>query len=80
VRLLVVGAGGHAKVVIDTARTGGMTVAGVVGTPEDADEVLAFRSPRLPKASTSTASSLPSGTTTPVQSSSLSTETAVFRR
>ena len=39
-RLLVVGAGGHAKVVIDTARTAGMTVVGVVGTPEDVDEVL----------------------------------------
>lgn len=39
-RLLVVGAGGHAKVVIDTARTAGFSIAGVVGAPSDADEVL----------------------------------------
>lgn len=39
-RLLVVGAGGHAKVVIDTARTAGISIAGVVGMPDDAAEVL----------------------------------------
>jgi sugar O-acyltransferase (sialic acid O-acetyltransferase NeuD family) len=40
VRLLVVGAGGHAKVVIDTARTAGFSIAGVVGTSDDAREIL----------------------------------------
>jgi len=40
VRLLVVGAGGHAKVVIDTARSAGFDIAGVVGTVNDAREVL----------------------------------------
>ncbi len=39
-RLLVVGAGGHAKVVIDTARTAGISIAGVVGTSDDAPEIL----------------------------------------
>lgn len=39
-RLLVVGAGGHAKVVIDAARMAGFSVAGVVGTPSDAAEIL----------------------------------------
>jgi sugar O-acyltransferase (sialic acid O-acetyltransferase NeuD family) len=40
VRLLVVGAGGHAKVVIDAAEAAGHTIAGVVGTPSDAHQVL----------------------------------------
>jgi sugar O-acyltransferase (sialic acid O-acetyltransferase NeuD family) len=40
VRLLVVGAGGHAKVVIDTARTAGFEIAGVIGSATDASEVL----------------------------------------
>ena len=39
-KLLVVGAGGHAKVVIDAAETAGHTIAGVVGTTGDAVEVL----------------------------------------
>ena len=39
-RLLVIGAGGHAKVVIDTARAAGHTIAGVVGTHDDADTIL----------------------------------------
>ena len=39
-KLLVVGAGGHAKVVIDAAETAGHTIAGVLGTPGDALEVL----------------------------------------
>jgi sugar O-acyltransferase (sialic acid O-acetyltransferase NeuD family) len=40
VRLLVIGAGGHAKVVIDAARGAGFEIAGVLGRPGDADEVL----------------------------------------
>jgi len=40
VRLLVVGAGGHAKVVIDAAEAAGHTIAGVVGTSSDAPEIL----------------------------------------
>jgi UDP-perosamine 4-acetyltransferase len=40
VRLLVVGAGGHAKVVIDAARMMGWTVVAVTGTHDDAAEVL----------------------------------------
>ena len=39
-RLLVVGAGGHAKVVIDAAEAAGHAVVGVVGTAADAPEVL----------------------------------------
>ena len=39
-RLLVVGAGGHAKVVIDTARAAGWEIAGVVGLPSDPPEIL----------------------------------------
>jgi len=40
VRLLVVGAGGHAKVVIDAAEEAGLDIAGVVGAPGDAPEIL----------------------------------------
>jgi sugar O-acyltransferase (sialic acid O-acetyltransferase NeuD family) len=40
VRLLVVGAGGHAKVVIDTARAAGWDIGGVVGVEGDAPEIL----------------------------------------
>jgi len=40
VRLLVIGAGGHAKVVIDAARCAGMQVVGIVGHPGDPAEVL----------------------------------------
>jgi sugar O-acyltransferase (sialic acid O-acetyltransferase NeuD family) len=43
VRLLVVGAGGHAKVVIDAAEAAGFTIAGVIGTPADAREILGHR-------------------------------------
>ena len=39
-RLLVIGAGGHAKVVIDAAEAAGHTIAGVVGTPSDVSEIL----------------------------------------
>jgi UDP-perosamine 4-acetyltransferase len=39
-RLLVVGAGGHAKVVIDAAEEAGLEIAGVVGTATDPSEVL----------------------------------------
>lgn len=39
-RLLVVGAGGHAKVVIDAARLAGFEIAGVIGTPPDLGAVL----------------------------------------
>ena len=39
-RLLVVGAGGHAKVVIDAAEAAGHTVAGVVGMESDAPTIL----------------------------------------
>ena len=39
-RLLIVGAGGHAKVVIDAAQAAGHTIAGVVGAPSDAPEIL----------------------------------------
>lgn len=42
-RLLVVGAGGHAKVVIDAAEAAGFTIAGVIGTPADEREVLGHR-------------------------------------
>jgi len=40
VRLLIVGAGGHAKVVIDAAEKAGIEIAGVIGTSGDASEVL----------------------------------------
>jgi UDP-perosamine 4-acetyltransferase len=40
VRLLVVGAGGHAKVVIDAAEEAGFEIAGVIGTASDAREIL----------------------------------------
>jgi sugar O-acyltransferase (sialic acid O-acetyltransferase NeuD family) len=40
VRLLVVGAGGHAKVVIDAAEEAGFEIAGVVGAPGDVPEIL----------------------------------------
>lgn len=39
-RLLVVGAGGHAKVVIDAAQEAGHDVVAVVGLPSDAAEIL----------------------------------------
>jgi len=39
-RLLVVGAGGHAKVVIDAAEEVGFEIAGIVGTAADAPEIL----------------------------------------
>ena len=39
-RLLVVGAGGHAKVVINAAEESGLEIAGVVGAPGDAPEIL----------------------------------------
>jgi UDP-perosamine 4-acetyltransferase len=39
-RLLVVGAGGHAKVVIDAAEEAGFEIAGVIGTSTDAPEIL----------------------------------------
>jgi len=40
VRLLVIGAGGHAKVVIDAARCTGFEIAGVVGSPDGVTELL----------------------------------------
>jgi sugar O-acyltransferase (sialic acid O-acetyltransferase NeuD family) len=40
VRLLVVGAGGHAKVVVDAAQAAGLTVCGVVGRDTDPADVL----------------------------------------
>ncbi|MDO8963144.1 MAG: NeuD/PglB/VioB family sugar acetyltransferase [Coriobacteriia bacterium] len=39
-RLLVVGAGGHAKVVVDAAMAAGHTILGIVGSPGDPPEVL----------------------------------------
>lgn len=39
-RLLVIGAGGHAKVVIDAARVAGFDVVGVFGRAGDPDELL----------------------------------------
>lgn len=39
-RLLIVGAGGHAKVVIDAAEEAGFDIAGVIGTATDACEIL----------------------------------------
>ena len=39
-RLLVVGAGGHAKVVIDAAEEAGFEIAGIIGTAADAPEIL----------------------------------------
>lgn len=39
-RLLVVGAGGHAKVVIDTAEAAGYEIAGVIGSAEGVTEIL----------------------------------------
>lgn len=39
-RLLVIGAGGHAKVVIDAARLAGFQVAAVLGVPGDPPDVL----------------------------------------
>jgi sugar O-acyltransferase (sialic acid O-acetyltransferase NeuD family) len=40
VRLLVIGAGGHAKVVIDAARRAGLEIAGVLGNEGDPAELL----------------------------------------
>jgi sugar O-acyltransferase (sialic acid O-acetyltransferase NeuD family) len=40
VKLLVVGAGGHAKVVIDAAVASGWEIAGVLGLPSDPADVL----------------------------------------
>jgi UDP-perosamine 4-acetyltransferase len=40
VRLLVVGAGGHAKVVIDAADAAGFEIAGVIGAAGDPPEIL----------------------------------------
>ena len=39
-RLLVIGAGGHAKVVVEAAESAGFEVAGVIGLPTDPSEVL----------------------------------------
>jgi len=39
VRLLVAGAGGHAKVVVDAAQMAGFEIAGVVGHPQDPSQV-----------------------------------------
>jgi len=39
-RLLVVGAGGHAKVVIDAAEEAGFEIAGIVGSVDDTPEIL----------------------------------------
>ena len=41
-KLLVIGAGGHAKVVVDTALAAGHEIAGIVGTPDDPADVLGF--------------------------------------
>jgi UDP-perosamine 4-acetyltransferase len=41
-RLLVVGAGGHAKVVVDTALAAGWEIAGIVGLATDVPDVLGF--------------------------------------
>jgi acetyltransferase EpsM len=40
VRLLVIGAGGHAKVVIDAARAAGIRVAGIVASSTETAEIL----------------------------------------
>jgi sugar O-acyltransferase (sialic acid O-acetyltransferase NeuD family) len=40
VRLLVVGAGGHAKVVVDAARKAGFEIAGIIGRSGDPADVL----------------------------------------
>ncbi len=42
-RLLIVGAGGHAKVVIDAAEAAGHEIAAVIGTATDAPELLGHR-------------------------------------
>lgn len=39
-RLVVIGAGGHAKVVVDAARLAGFVVSGVLGRPGDPSDVL----------------------------------------
>ena len=39
-RLLVFGAGGHAKVVVDTARSAGFTIVGIIGMPGQSESVL----------------------------------------
>jgi sugar O-acyltransferase (sialic acid O-acetyltransferase NeuD family) len=39
-RLLVIGAGGHAKVVVDAARASGFEIAAVVGVPDGRAELL----------------------------------------
>ena len=41
-RLLVIGAGGHAKVVVDTAIAAGWDIAGIVGMPGDEPEILGY--------------------------------------
>lgn len=42
-RLLVIGAGGHAKVVVDAARDAGYEIAGVVGLPGGRSELLGIQ-------------------------------------
>ena len=49
-RLLVIGAGGHAKVVIDAARAAGMEVTGVVGEAQGRDCLLNVPISRTPDA------------------------------
>jgi len=39
-RLLVVGAGGHAKVVVDAAIAAGHSIAGIIGTADDTSSIL----------------------------------------
>lgn len=41
-RLLVIGAGGHAKVVVDAAVASGWEIAGILGMPGDAPDVLGY--------------------------------------
>lgn len=50
-RLLVIGAGGHAQVVIEAAEAAGWSIAGVVGRAGDRDEVLGHAVLRVPDAS-----------------------------
>lgn len=42
-RLLIVGAGGHAKVVVDAARAARIDIAGVIGEPDGRTDLLGIR-------------------------------------
>jgi hypothetical protein len=73
VRLLVIGAGGHAKVVIDAALCAGFEIAGIVGREGDPEELLGIPVSHDATDIASDGSSSPSATTPLEPSTSTST-------